>query len=325
MRCKLVLVAVYAASGALVGGCVAAPRASGSMRQAVDDRGCALPEPARFTSAGVKLDVAQTEIGKLKTQGINFATTPQVINLLSQSATDKVLLDYYNCRADNEPGLDSEQRSYFRRLRTFMEAKPTAAEILEWGKSNPWPARSSPTGNGSPGASNRSSVLPPVAGPVFEDQQIRATVERLFLSADGWRQRRVTLTIVVDNLTPDPIRIALEHNGLAGPRVSLSDDRGTTWYYDTVSGMEVLPCCNRNLRDAAQTDFTVISPKQRVRVSLTLTDDNNGMGTYRGYVAPGSAPPPVPTEFNLTMSTVRYTAAGPERVSVQLGPIKRTR
>ena len=168
--------------------------------------------------------------------------------------------------------------------------------------------------------------------PQSPNERIRATVDQFALSPD---KGRASLAMMIENLAREPVILALENeNGpvnTAGPnaKVSLSDDRATTWHVESVVGLRVVPCCYRRLSEIRQEDFTVLGPADRLRVVIVFSDDNKGVGynyvfgTGAADRNPGSAARP--TTFSFTADALYYLASGPQRFSIQLPSIKAPR
>lgn len=164
------------------------------------------------------------------------------------------------------------------------------------------------------------------AGSATSAARVRATIERFDLSPDG---RRASLALLLENTNRDRVSIALDNNGqigtFAGPKVTLTDDRATTWYIQSVVGLTAVPCCYQSLSDIRENQFTTLRPAERVRLVIVFNDDNGGVGTYRGYNAPGAPPPRQATSFSFAAEAIFYSSTGSQRFSIQLPTIRAPR
>lgn len=163
--------------------------------------------------------------------------------------------------------------------------------------------------------------LPEVS--ILQDDGLKVTLSRLSLTSGN---RHAALTVVLENTTQGPLPLALDNNGqlgtFAGAKVRLSDDRGTTWYSERAMGLPMAPCCYTSLSQVGEEHFTTLAAGQRVAVSLDFNDDNNGVGTYRPYNAPGSYAPAGPKVFEFSAGVLYLTATGARRLAISLTGIR---
>lgn len=159
----------------------------------------------------------------------------------------------------------------------------------------------------------------------MEGPKIRATLERLNLSPD---KHRAQLALVLENITAQPLALALEHNGetgvFAGAKVKFSDDLTQTWFVHEVSGIRVLPCCSSRISDLAVDDLTTLRPGERLRVLMTFSDDNYGRGVFRPYGYSDSNRP-TPSEFSLMADAIITAGDTPRRFTFDLSRIRASR
>lgn len=159
----------------------------------------------------------------------------------------------------------------------------------------------------------------------IEEPRIRATLERMNLSPD---KHRASVALLLENLTAQPLAIALEHNGetgvFAGAKVKLSDDLARTWYVHEVSGIRVLSCCGRPASQVAQSDLTTLRAGERLRVLITFSDNNYGRGVSvgYGYDDPGRT---MPSEFSLVADAVLTTGGTLQRFSFDIPRMRASR
>jgi hypothetical protein len=101
-----------------------------------------------FTKVGLDASLASGTFGKVVTGNASLKITPEVVDLLSKESRDESMLNWIVCDMQQRSLIASPaQAAYTRDAAHFFAAspQPTADQILQWRRENPFPAGSNRT------------------------------------------------------------------------------------------------------------------------------------------------------------------------------------
>ena len=105
--------------------------------------GCPQPPHDVFIKTGVDIKFAQSTYAKAVVGAIDVKTTPEVVTLLSQAASEARMRDYLRCLAIKRDGFTREQAAYLDIFNAFVATKPNPDQFTQWQQKNPFPGDSS--------------------------------------------------------------------------------------------------------------------------------------------------------------------------------------
>jgi TolB-like protein len=145
---------------------------------------------------------------------------------------------------------------------------------------------------------------------------IRISVGQVGVTSDAYR---AALSVIVENTSKDPIYLALqntlEYNGLNAV-VALSDDKGSAWIFDSLSGIERRPVrTDVKYSEAirANENYTLIPPGGRTAIVMHFRN-----------AAGNTSSANIGSLFSFGAQGVRFTPSGVSRFSIGLTGIKGT-
>ncbi len=163
------------------------------------------------------------------------------------------------------------------------------------------------------GASTQESLSPtPFQKPVFQNDSIRVTAGEIGVTAYN---NHASLSAIVENISRDPVYLAIQGGGTENNTTaiaSLSDDRGSSFSLDSLSGLEVLIIrSSSKYGDTIRSsdNFTSIAPGGRAVMVMHFHGPSNNQ--------PGSV-------FSFSAQGVRFSPSGVSRFSIGLTGIKGT-
>jgi hypothetical protein len=128
----------------------------------IDKWNCNVPPPTVFTSVNVTADVSAA-YSSLASGKIGASIDPRLISLLSQAVQDQQITSYLRCLAINRDHYTNDQALYLEVFNDFIATKPTAAEVIAFRSSTPFPSSTPSTsvvaGSGTTLTFRRRTVL----------------------------------------------------------------------------------------------------------------------------------------------------------------------